>query len=138
MVGADSRIDIFPDVVASNHGRVAVHGLAIASSRLQFLHDLGILRQHARIVHHLREVVDVVARHQLVDGLCIQRTSRRLERCGRHTAGGAEVELEMHSLPASDHVIDTLHTQHIGDFVRVAHRGHRAMAYRLTGKLRGR
>ena len=44
----------------------------------------------------------------------------------------------MASITAFDHEVDTFHSHHVGDLVRVAHRSHRAMAHRHPGKLRRR
>ena len=117
---------------------MAVDGLAVTVGGLQLLHDIGDTCQHSRIVHHLSKVMDVVAGHQLLDVDSVEGEARSFERSGRHAAGSAEIELEMTAFAAVDHIVDAFHTHHVGNLVRVAHRGHRAVRHRHACKFRGR
>ncbi len=115
---------------------MAVDRLAITLSGGDFPHQLWVLVDDAGVVHHLREVINVGHGHQLFDVVGVEGGACRFEGRGRHAARCAKEELEGYLLTIVDHITDAFLAQDIGDFVRVADGGHRAVTSRQTGKLR--
>ena len=115
---------------------MAVDRLSMFLGGSDFTHQFGILVDDTGVVHHLREVIDVVGSHQFFNVVGIEARSSGLKIGGRHTTRRAEEELKWHFLAIFNHVSDAVLAKHIGDFVWVADSGHRAVAGRQTGKLR--
>ena len=135
VVGGDARPHVFLQVVARHRRRMAVDRLPVPLGGGDFPHQLRVLVDDARVVHHLREVIDVVVGHQLLNVVGIQAGPCRLEGGGGHTTRCAKEELERHLLAVFYHVFDAVLAQHIGDFMRVADGGHRTVTGRQAGKL---
>ena len=136
MVGGDACPRIFTQRRTCYCGRMTVDGLVVFLGSIDFSHQSRIVVDDTRVVHHLGEVIDVVGRHQLLHVVSVEGASRSLERSGRHTTRRTEEELERHFLAVLDHKPNAFFPKHVGDFVRVADRGHRAMAGRQSGKFR--
>ena len=115
---------------------MAVDRLPVFLSDSDFTHQFGVLVDDAGIVHHLREVIDVIGSHQFLNVVGIEVRSRSLKISGRHTTRRAEEELERHLLSVFNHVFDTVLAQYIGDFMWVADGGYRAVTGRQAGKFR--
>ena len=136
VVGGDARAHIFLQVDTRHCGGMSVDGFVVFLRGGNLAHQFGVVVDDAGVVHHLREVIDVGRGHQFFDVVGINGEARRLEIRRRHTARRTEEELERHFLAVVDHVADALLAQHIGDFVRVADGGHRAMARSQPSKFR--
>ena len=136
VVGGDACPDIFQQTVA-RHGRsMAVNGFSVFLGGGDFSHNLRIFLDDPRVIHHFRKIVDVVGSQQFLHRLCVKNTTRRFKSRGGNTTRRTEKELERHFLSVFNHVPNALSTKHIGDFMRVADSGHRAVANCQTCKLR--
>jgi len=115
---------------------VSVDGFVVFLRGGNLAHQFGVVVDDARVVHHLREVIDVGRGHQFLNVVGINGEARRLEIRRRHTARRTEKELERHFPSVVNHVADAFFAQHIGDFVRVADGGHRAVNRSQPSKFR--
>ena len=134
VIGGDAHPHIALQVVAGHRRCMAVDRLVVSLGCGNLTHHLGVFIDDARVVHHLREVVDVGRGHQFLDVIGVEGKARGLKGRGRHTTRGTEEELERHLFAVFDHIADTFLAEHVGNFVRVADGGHRAMTDRQTRK----
>ena len=75
VIGGDARAYILLQVGSSHRRRMAVDGLTVLAGSSDFLQKLGVVVDDTRIVHHLREIVNVGRSHQLLDIGSIQHTT---------------------------------------------------------------
>ena len=85
---------------------MAVDGLAVAFGGRDFTHQLRVFVNDARVVHHLREVIDFGKSHQFLNVIGIEGGTRRLKSRGRYTTRRTKEELERHFLSIFDHIAD--------------------------------
>ncbi|GAC1367145.1 MAG: hypothetical protein NVS3B25_28450 [Hymenobacter sp.] len=135
VVGADAGAGVVGRVVLTQAGGVAVHGAAGGVGQGNFGHHVGVAVQHAGPVHHLGQVADFGVVEQAGNVGGCDFGPGRLERRGRHATWCPEAELEGRVPGVFQHKLHAGHTQHVADFVRVAHRGHGAVYHRQPGKL---
>ena len=130
MFSGDTCLSVFPQHGTGYRRRMAVDGFVVLLGSIDFSHQFRVAVDDTRVVHHLREIIDVRHGHQFLNSVGIEGTSSRFKSRGRHTTRRAKEKLERHLLSVVNHVADAFFAQYIGDFVRVADRGHRAMAGR--------
>ena len=136
MVSRNACADILLQGLTCDRWRMSIDGLAVFLRGGNLGHDFRVAIDDARVVHHLRKVIDFGRGEHFFYKLSIKDTTRRFKRGGRNTTRRTEEKLKRHLFPIGNHVVDTTNAKHVGDFVRVTDGGHRAVTSRQPRELR--
>jgi hypothetical protein len=135
MVGLDAGRNIGFEVRPAQAWGVSVDALAVFLGDVDFPHDVGIAVDDTGEIHHFREVDERGVGAEFLDGFRSQRGAGRFEIGRGHAGWDAEMDFAGCLRRQFLHVADALRAEHVGDFVRVGNRGHRAVDHRDAGEL---
>lgn len=98
-----------------------VYRLAITLCSLDLSYHILVASQQTRIIHHLCQETDILARHQRFDILNANLLTAGLHIAAycRHATGSTEAEVKAYLTSRACHIVDTLYAKHIANLMRV-------------------
>ena len=134
MIGGNSCGDIARGFVTAKSWRVSIDRLSCAFRRGDLGQDFAVAAENAGPIHHLREIGESFIGEQSRHRSGVERRARRFKRGRGNAAGNAKRNGHTCVSGFAKHELHPHGTEHIGDLMRITHRGHSAVTHRNARK----